>query len=140
MNATLLCVALLVPGYGEKDILKRIEDAGGGIEQRPDGSALCVWPPRTSTDAHLADLCELRRLTALGLGATQISDNSLRTVGRLHWLERLSINATTVTDAGIRHLESLSNLRELYLRECPNITDEGVARLRKALPNCKIYR
>jgi hypothetical protein len=29
MNAILLCVALLVPGYGEKDIVKGIEDAGG---------------------------------------------------------------------------------------------------------------
>jgi integrase len=36
MNATLLCVALLVPGYGEKDIRKGLKDAGvrGGVRER----------------------------------------------------------------------------------------------------------
>jgi hypothetical protein len=29
MNATLLCLAMLLPGYGEKDIAKAITDAGG---------------------------------------------------------------------------------------------------------------
>jgi hypothetical protein len=140
MNATLLCLAMLVPGYGEKDILKRIEEGGGGVERQPDGAALCVWPPSTSTDTDLGDLCELRRLTGLGLGGTQITDKGLRTVGSLRWLERLSLTATTVTDEGIRHLESMSNLRELHLRQCPNITDEGVARLQKTLPKCTIHR
>ncbi len=36
MNATLLCVAMLVPGYGEKEILKRIWDAGGMVIWLPD--------------------------------------------------------------------------------------------------------
>jgi hypothetical protein len=34
----------------------------------------------------------------------------------------------------------MTNLKGLFLDNCPNITDEGVARLQRALPNCTIRR
>ena len=45
---------------------------------------------------------------------------------------------TGITDAGLRRLERLSQLESLNLQDCPNVTDEGVARLQKALPKCEI--
>jgi hypothetical protein len=58
----------------------------------------------------------------------------------MRWLEALDLTGTNVTDKGLRHLEHMSNLQILALTDCPNITDAGVSRLRKALPNCKILR
>jgi hypothetical protein len=135
MNATLLCVALLVPGYGEKDILQRIQAAGGRI-----GCGVHVTMPRTTTDADLGDLCELGGLEHLRLSQTWITDTGLRTVADLRGLTGLDLSMTAVTDVGLRHLESLRNLEILCLARCPHITDEGIARLQKALPKCEIYR
>jgi hypothetical protein len=149
MTATLLSLALLVSGYGEKDIVERIEKAGGSVgtpgENEPDVAPsrrtdLVVHLSPNATDADLGELCELRRLEALGLGGTRVTDTGLEMVSRLRNLERLSLNATEITDEGLLRLESLSNLRALYLFQCPKLTDDGVARLQRALPNCKIRR
>jgi hypothetical protein len=135
MTATLLCVALLAPGYGEKEILQRITQVGGGR-----GGASCIAMPRTTTDADLDELCELRHLERLGLIGTRITDKGLATVSRLRSLKCLVLSRTVITDNGLHHLETLKGLGTLVLIDCPNLTDEGVARLQKALPNCLIDR
>jgi len=38
------------------------------------------------------------------------------------------------------HLEAMTGLEEVELFPCPNVTAEGLARLRKALPGCTIQR
>ena len=140
MNA-LLCVALLVPGYGEKDILERIKAAGGWVNKNLYFTGeLTVSFPDTTTDGDLGELCELRAVYDLRLAEARISDKGLRTVSELRELHHLDLCSTGVTDEGLRHLKLLSNLEELDLRDCPDITAEGVARLKKALPNCKIIR
>ncbi|HEV3021290.1 MAG TPA: hypothetical protein VGX76_02440, partial [Pirellulales bacterium] len=59
------------------------------------------------------------------------------------------VNTFALTDAGLKHLHGLWGLEEinLWLRNrrrgrsvAPRVTDEGVAELQKALPNCKIIR
>jgi hypothetical protein len=135
MNATLLYVVMVVvPGYGEKDVVKRIVDVGGTVCM--DGTF--VEMPPTSTDADLGELCELRRLTILHLYSTKHTDNGLRTVGGLRRLQVLALSGQDVTDEGLRHLESLTCLELLHLKGCPNITEKGVARLQKVLPKCLI--
>jgi hypothetical protein len=42
-----------------------------------------------------------------------------------------------VTDAGLAHLKALTNLTQLSL-DGTQVTDAGVADLRKALPKCKV--
>ena len=44
-----------------------------------------------------------------------------------------------ITDAWLVHLAGLTNLEELWLYGT-QVTDEGLAELRKALPNCSINR
>jgi|GEM_PF-4230185 len=56
---------------------------------------------------------------------------------RLTSLERLLIVGRGVSDMGLLHLEGLSSLKLLRLQET-QATDTGVAKLKKALPNCKI--
>ena len=147
--ALLVLLAVAAVGRsGEKDIVERIEKAGGSVGAAGDEpdvaparrTGLVVHLRPNATDADLGELCELRRLEALGLAGTDVTDAGLETVSKLTGLERLSLNFTGVSDEGLRHLESLSDLRALYLFHCPNVTDEGVARLQKALPSCKIRR
>ena len=45
-----------------------------------------------------------------------------------------------VTDAGLVHLKGLTNLTNLILPYHTQVTDAGVAELKKALPNCDINR
>ena len=54
-------------------------------------------------------------------------------------LETLRLDQLPLTDAGLRHLTGLIGLRKLDLR-FTRVTDVGANELRKALPDCKIYR
>ena len=46
-------------------------------------------------------------------------------------------NKTNLTDAGLVHLAGLTKPEELYLYDT-QVTDAGVAELKKALPKCGI--
>jgi len=51
----------------------------------------------------------------------------------LSQLEKLYLAGTKISDAGLLHVAQLQQLKLLSLRECQNITDEGL----KALYGCK---
>jgi hypothetical protein len=98
-------------------VLERIEKGGGSVHRDdPGGRVYGVRLPPRATDADLLGLCELRQLRGLNL------------------------NRSGVTDEGPRALEAMPGLRTLDLTDCPNVTDGGVARLRKALPGWEVYR
>ncbi len=55
-------------------------------------------------------------------------------------LKDLNLNGMRViTDVGLEHLEGLTQLQELGIIGT-RVTDEGVKKLRQALPDCKIDR
>ena len=49
----------------------------------------------------------------LSLGSTEVTDVELRDVGQLVYLERLDLESTHITDAGLPSLSSLKRLRFL---------------------------
>jgi len=49
----------------------------------------------------------------------------------------LSLGKTNVTDMGLTHLEAVKSLKSLSLSGC-NVSEEGVARLRLALDDCRV--
>ncbi|MEJ2649716.1 MAG: leucine-rich repeat domain-containing protein, partial [Sedimentisphaerales bacterium] len=53
-------------------------------------------------------------------------------------LQSIFIDHTSVSD--LVPIKNLKNLQRLYLRGCPNITDQEIQDLQKALPELKIYR
>ena len=63
----------------------------------------------------------------------EITEADLEKVTLLH-----SLVGTKFTDAGLKEVAKLQQLRELYLIGT-KVTKAGVAELKKALPNCSIY-
>jgi hypothetical protein len=90
------------------------------------------------TDAGLPSLSRLPALRYLSLGGTKITDAGMPAIARMTQLKHLYLWPTPVTDKGLIHLQSLKNLKQLWIG--PHITKEAANELRKALPDCKIYR
>lgn len=113
------------------------------------------------TDAGLAKLANLRRLSRLGVSGSAVSGAGLRHLVGMSELEWLDLSRTMVADEGLESLRSLPKLRLLDLSKTA-ITDkglhvlgdlaslafleingtlataEGVERLKRRLPNADI--
>ena len=72
-------------------------------------------------------------LIDLSLNCSTITDLCAPNLAELKRLKRLSLVGAGLTDAGIRHLEGLTNLESLDLRKT-KATKEGIERLQHALP------
>lgn len=83
------------------------------------------------TDAGLASLAHLGRLTRLNLGVypgnTKITDAGLVHISELTRLHELHLTDMPVTDVGLKQLEQLENLELLWLDGCMKISDAGLA-------------
>lgn len=114
------------------------------------------------TDDGLAKLAPLKRIKFLYLFKTDITDAGLEHLKELPRLEVLCLDQTLITDAGLKSLEGLPRLEKLHVHSRaqltdksieslskhvrlfelkvggPGFTEEGIARLREALPNCKV--
>ena len=56
-----------------------------------------------------------QRVKVLRLLGSDFTDDDMRFVGSLEWLERVELRNTRVTDDGLKHLSSLTRLREFRL-------------------------
>ena len=63
-----------------------------------------------------------------------IDDGCMRDISALKKLTALSLRGTEISDTGLRRLESLAELKTLDIRD----TRDGLQRLKKRLPNCKV--
>jgi tRNA A-37 threonylcarbamoyl transferase component Bud32 len=84
---------------------------------------------------HLEGLAELQRLD---LSFSKLTDDGLRSVGQIKSLQRLSLGGLAITDTGLTHLERLSALESVYFTKKAQVTPEGIARLRAAVPACHV--
>ena len=89
------------------------------------------------TDAGLKEVSKLQNLEKLSL-PKQITDEGLKEVAQLQKLTYLHLTfCDQISDAGLKELAKLKKLKFLSLVNT-QVTDAGVAELRKALPNCRI--
>jgi len=86
---------------------------------------------------HLADLTQLRWLN---LSGTQFSGTGLKHLSGLSHLESLDLSRSMVTDEGLERVKALKSLKWLNLAASIQFSEESVAALRKALPDCQIQR
>lgn len=93
--------------------------------------------PKTTGDAELALLDDLPNLLDLMQCGSRVTDAGLRHVAQLTEIRVVNLSDSQVTDAGLEQLRGLSNLRNLDVSDT-HVTDEGAASLQLALPNCHI--
>ena len=129
----------------------------------PELAHLGLTDTRVS-DAGLAHLKDLTNLQTLNLRFTQVTgaglvhlkglnlkelripDQAATDTGLKHYLEAVKpptelslFRWKKITDAGLVHIKELTNLRLVDL-SFTQVSDAGIAELRKALPNCKIIK
>jgi hypothetical protein len=92
----------------------------------------------TEPQIHL--IGQLPQLEILGLTYTRTDDADLARLKGLKNLRELFLDGTQITDAGLVELERLPGLQKLSLLYVENITEEGIERLRKALPKLEIQQ
>ena len=90
---------------------------------------------------ELARLAGLRKLLISGVGGSGPTAFDFRAVGSLVGLRYLTLSALPrLADADLAPLAGLTGLVRLELRDCPGVTDKGVAELRRALPGAEVVR
>ena len=82
---------------------------------------------------------EACRLQKLNLQGTRVTDAGLAHLARMPRLEFLDLRDTQVTDAGLAHLSALERLRSLRLGQT-KVTTSGIEALQKALPHLEVQR
>ena len=88
------------------------------------------------TDAGLKEVAKLQNLKYLSLDNTRITDVGLKEVAKLQKLEWLRLDRTNITDAGLKEVAKLQEpFSSIYHTK---ITYEGLAELKKAMPNYEI--
>ena len=90
-------------------------------------------------DRDLALLSSLETLYYLNLSGTTITDAGLVHLEHLNWLRSLDLLSTSVSDEGLRRLEKLPRLRYLKLYGT-RVSDEGVKRFQRASPKVEVDR
>jgi Leucine-rich repeat (LRR) protein len=92
---------------------------------------------RNLTGEGLSELTALPHLTSLSLSGNSISADGLAALKDLPALTELYLGFANVGDETLEHLKSLTKLRTLQVPM--SMSDEAVAELKKALPDCDIY-
>ena len=106
----------------EKQILSRLPDKGKMLDTHFDVDVTVRDTPSRRVRANSTD-----------------DDVRGGVAGDFRNFEQLELrSAERLTDACLSHLAKLKNLKSLTVTGYVNITEEGIAELRKALPKCKI--
>jgi hypothetical protein len=68
-------------------------------------------------DEDLSFLARLPQLRDLDMAGSSVTDSHMRSIGRMHSLECLSVAKTLITDAGLSCLDKCSHLKKLLIAE-----------------------
>ena len=67
-----------------------------------------------------------------------VNNEGLKYLSTLPQLRSLHINHCQITDKGLDFLSNCKSLRVLEVQECESITKEGINKLKRSLPDCRI--
>jgi hypothetical protein len=90
------------------------------------------------TDQGLAFLGDMTTLETLTVAFPLATDDGLVHLQRLSNLADLNITTSNITDAGLVHLSQMPKLKSISFTNTPRVTEDGLRKLAKALPECRI--
>jgi hypothetical protein len=88
-------------------------------------------------DGVLKVICAAADLEQLSVTNSSVTNAGIENIARLKHLRGLRIGSPQVSDAAIGHLSSIRSLDHLNLLGT-SVTQDGIRRLRAALPHCDI--
>ena len=112
----------------EPDRAERVRRRTEARDARISGKRVPTYVDEPSVPRWLRKLCGedyFRTIEGVQLSHTNVTDEDLRYLTKLHDLRELSLANTSITDAGLRHLTKLKKLERLALQGT-DITDEGM--------------
>ena len=116
----------------EKPAVAAVETLGCGVTFDAEGHATEVTLANCpTTDADLALLAGLPRLSSLEVWGAEITDAGMESIGRMAALKKLTLENTDVTDTGAEQLASLASLEVLNLRRSSNMSDAALKEVAK---------
>lgn len=129
-----------------EDVLKKAKEAGAQIAPISTTSPLLrvdfLTGVSSCTDEKVAALLPLaENIAHLDLGRTAITDAALATIGKMPRLSKLDLRQTKITDASLENLVSLSSLTSVNLFGT-EVTDAGIKTLtgNKAIQNIYAFQ
>ena len=84
-------------------------------------------------------MSKLHQLETLGLDSTPLQDHQLQHIVPLQNLQTLWLSHSKITDKGLRQLESMKQLRRVYVQGL-DVSEETTDWFKKTLPKCRLYR
>lgn len=72
---------------------------------------------------ELEKLLQLTQLRHLNVSSCDLEDQHLEVIGKIETLELLDLDATEITNYGLFFLEPLQNLKQLRLKDNPQLTN-----------------
>jgi hypothetical protein len=124
----------------QKEAVAAIENAGGsvgyddGVFEDPLGGPEPPGPAWLRSLLGKEFFANVVHVDLDNSGATDAELKHLKGLDQLRWLY---LKNTQVTNAGLEYLKGLGKLQWLYLKNT-QVTDSGIKNLQKALPNCDI--
>ncbi len=86
---------------------------------------------RRKTNKNLEQVRSLDRIRSLTIANTSIDDKGLGLLATAERLEELHISSQLMTDTSMSVFCELPRLRSLFLDDVPNVTDAGIANIKK---------
>lgn len=83
-----------------------------------------VWDDIPSKE--LQKLLKLTHIRHLNVSSCDLEDKHLETIGKLKTLELLDLDSTEISDHGLSFLEPLQQLKQLRLKDNPQLTDNCI--------------
>jgi hypothetical protein len=117
-------------GYRQQQAVDAINARGGRVDYRAGASWSRPWQKWLGRDFF-------EPVSMVFWAGAPIVDDDLVCLRALPRLQTLTLTSTSITDAGLQHLEGLREAMLIDLR-FTQVTGQGANRLRDKLPNAKI--
>jgi hypothetical protein len=126
--------------------LSRVDFLASGLDDKGiEALAACVQissiriTQGKASDKAFAMLGQLPKLVDLRVDRTSFGDKAAAAIANAGILQYLDVSSTQIGNNGLGKLEALTSLTSLVISNT-SVNDAAVARLQKAIPNCKVTR
>lgn len=100
------------------------------LRKLPELEVLMIWNAWAITDAGVRHLSAAQKLQKLHLSNSKIGDDSLAVLSQLPALQSLALQGNNLSDAGLKHLAGMRQLRSLWVgMSRQKFTDAGAQHL-----------